>query len=836
MTSAQQLEQIFGVSFQQQADIKGLRQFHANNTFCVNEAGEIIGICACENDFESLTIPKASALKQLQYLNISDNKSLRRLDIEIALPELKHLDLSDCKLEELKLLSGFEKLEWLDVSRNKLTVLTIQGNLPHLSFLDVSDNKIEKLSIPDGGQLKYLYAQKNQLTEFNISPNATTLEVLNLKENKLDNLPISLSGLGNLEALYVQGNPLSAIPQENIAKGAGESSLENIRNYLLSITEDQAIDNDEIKLVLLGNSTSGKSSLLRFLMTGAYDKKMPSTHGIQNELWSLKDKSFKVNVWDFGGQEFYHATHRLFLSNNAVSLVVFDQDTNFQGERPTKILLYHRGELVEGEILLQHFPFSYWLDSLQHFCQQQSETTLLVQSKMDKEEAKSIGIPDTDKKKYQIPEENIFRISVEGAHGKVNKYLRSFDAFKEDLIDTLQHAKSAYQISTKWLEIKEALRARGEEDVMLSYATYVLLCERIRPNISQAPDVGKKSILDTLTNYLHGISVILYYPEIEALKDIVFINPEWVTNIIYKVLDYEVKEKEGKLDKAHIEQIIQKDKLASDLTVDELIALMMQFELIFQVKNLPDNFIAPQYLPLENSEKDSKSYAKVRKKCDKHAFTIRYPVFMPRSVMTRLICRYGNLSEDIFWKNGIVFEKENVIVHLECDQAFQIKVEMDELDSRVASAIFSDIQEINERHPNIEVSVNGEDFIKIAHLADHPNTNPQIQATNGNWLNVNDFKIVSGEHGMKGDFENLGDNSAIVDQLHQLVKLDQLIEALELLAQRVPGHLTNNAILLQLQLQSLKNKKRKGVITVEEEEVNRNNIADRILDIIDELS
>jgi GTPase SAR1 family protein len=44
-----------------------------------------------------------------------------------------------------------------------------------------------------------------------------------------------------------------------------------------------------------------------------------------------------VNVWDFGGQEFYHATHRLFLSSNAVTLVLFDKTTNDQELVSTKV-------------------------------------------------------------------------------------------------------------------------------------------------------------------------------------------------------------------------------------------------------------------------------------------------------------------------------------------------------------------------------------------------------------------------------------------------------------------------------------------------------------------
>jgi internalin A len=180
---------------------------------------------------------------------------------------------------------------------------------------------------------------------------------------------------------------------------------------------------------------------------------------------------------------------------------------------------------------------------------------------------------------------------------------------------------------------------------------------------------------------------------------------------------------------------------------------MKQFELIFQVKNEPDQFIAAQYLPKENPEKNSKSYLKLRNRCDQHAFTIRYPVFMPRSAITRLICRYGNLAEDVFWRNGIVFEKDGITVHLECGEDRKVKVDMDQLHPTVAYDIFNNMQEINQRHADLEVSGNGADFVRIANLQEHPATNPQIRATNHNWLPIEDFQIIMGGHGTHQEFE-----------------------------------------------------------------------------------
>ena len=41
---------------------------------------------------------------------------------------------------------------------------------------------------------------------------------------------------------------------------------------------------------------------------------------------------FRVNIWDFGGQEIYHATHQFFLTKRSLYVLVADtrkEDTDF---------------------------------------------------------------------------------------------------------------------------------------------------------------------------------------------------------------------------------------------------------------------------------------------------------------------------------------------------------------------------------------------------------------------------------------------------------------------------------------------------------------------------
>lgn len=53
------------------------------------------------------------------------------------------------------------------------------------------------------------------------------------------------------------------------------------------------------------------------------------TEGINKSEWNIpapgsRNSSIKLNIWDFGGQEIYHATHQFFLTKRSVYLLVWN--------------------------------------------------------------------------------------------------------------------------------------------------------------------------------------------------------------------------------------------------------------------------------------------------------------------------------------------------------------------------------------------------------------------------------------------------------------------------------------------------------------------------------
>ncbi|MCI5129511.1 MAG: GTPase, partial [Candidatus Electrothrix sp. AUS3] len=170
-------------------------------------------------------------------------------------------------------------------------------------------------------QLTKLYFGDNQLTE--LLPKIVQLEQLielDLSYNQITSLPPQIAQLSKLELLWLHGNPLTSPPYELAIQG-----MDAIREYFAS-AEEGTRTVAEVKVILVGEGASGKTSLTRCLRDERFNQHEETTHGIRIKPWQLKtgDQELRCNLWDFGGQEIMHATHQFFLSRRSLYVLVLD--------------------------------------------------------------------------------------------------------------------------------------------------------------------------------------------------------------------------------------------------------------------------------------------------------------------------------------------------------------------------------------------------------------------------------------------------------------------------------------------------------------------------------
>jgi hypothetical protein len=233
----------------------------------------------------------------------------------LDLPNLRKLDISGNPLESIPdVVSQIQHLEELILIRAELTEIPDAiGNLANLTQLDLSSNQITQ--IPDAignlANLTQLYLSSNQITQ----------------------IPDAISNLAKLKYLDLRGNPIS-IPRDLLAPPARDPrpSARPILDYYFRIQDPkESTQIYEAKILIVGEGGSGKTSLANKLIDADYELKPEaediSTQGIDILQWEFtgrNQQAYKVNIWDFGGQEIYHQTHQFFLTERSLYLLVAD--------------------------------------------------------------------------------------------------------------------------------------------------------------------------------------------------------------------------------------------------------------------------------------------------------------------------------------------------------------------------------------------------------------------------------------------------------------------------------------------------------------------------------
>ena len=82
----------------------------------------------------------------------------------------------------------------------------------------------------------------------------------------------------------------------------------------------------EAKVVMLGSTTVGKSSIVTMLTRGTFSENTASTIGAAflSKTISIGDTELKLQIWDTGGSERYRAMAPMYFQNAQAAIIVYD--------------------------------------------------------------------------------------------------------------------------------------------------------------------------------------------------------------------------------------------------------------------------------------------------------------------------------------------------------------------------------------------------------------------------------------------------------------------------------------------------------------------------------
>lgn len=408
----------------------------------------------------------------------------------------------------------------------------------------------------------------------------------------------------NFKGIVLEGNPLESPPVEIVKEGR-----DAVRNYFKSIAViEETVRLFEAKLLIVGEGGVGKTTLVNALIKEDFKFDINedlTTEGIDIRQWKFpfsddkgKNRDFTVNIWDFGGQEIYHATHQFFLTHRSLYVFVWEARQE-----------YH------------DLGFYYWLNVVRLLSD--NSPVIVVMNKKDVRE--KVVNEATLREKFP----NIVGFhKVSCADGEGIKELR--ERIRSSLIE-LPHVGEV--LSKKWMDIREKLENSNRD--YINYKEYLDICTQF--------DMGAKKA-DHLGRYFHDLAGILNFQDNPLLKNFIILKPEWATHAVYNVLDTRsIQWNKGRFDFGELADIWD-ERLYPASKHPHLLELMKKFELVFQFEDALE-YLVPELLP---GDRPPFSWDET----DNLRFEYRYD-FMPKGVITRFTVRNHKLIEKDYLMRGL---------------------------------------------------------------------------------------------------------------------------------------------------------------------------------------
>ena len=85
-------------------------------------------------------------------------------------------------------------------------------------------------------------------------------------------------------------------------------------------------EEEEIKVILVGEMGTGKTSLINTAIGRQFQEKLASTttNSIMNKIMKINGKTYSINLWDTIGQEKYRSLTKIFMKGAKIVIFVYD--------------------------------------------------------------------------------------------------------------------------------------------------------------------------------------------------------------------------------------------------------------------------------------------------------------------------------------------------------------------------------------------------------------------------------------------------------------------------------------------------------------------------------
>ncbi|HMU05150.1 MAG TPA: COR domain-containing protein, partial [Saprospiraceae bacterium] len=382
------------------------------------------------------------------------------------------LDLSVNNINDVSPLSNLNKLITLELYDNKISDISSLKNFYSLRYLDLSYN-----NIVDFSHLKYLIQEGKQLLLTNDSPN---------------------------DRILIKNNPIDDTLTLAIEKG-NEAILEYFEKYEIERKKGSRPIN-EAKLIIIGEPESGKTTLMNYLQGKPFT--VPSTtQGFTIERWIVKGNqtNYRINIWDFGGQDIQSTVHQFFLTQDTLYLMVLNARKD---ELPDKYIEQIKSYAPDSPIIIV-------VNRIEENPSYEMGVKRLQETHKDKDGNSLI--------------KGVFKVSLLKGHKELNpSYFPILENMRQAIQKELLEMPHIHRpVPVTYLAVKEYLESAFFADKpYISHDTYEAICREKGLDAQSDND---------LLGYLNNLGTVRYFDDL-SLRNLQILNPEWLSDGVYRIL------------------------------------------------------------------------------------------------------------------------------------------------------------------------------------------------------------------------------------------------------------------------------------------------------------
>jgi internalin A len=348
--------------------------------------------------------------------------------------------------------------------------------------------------------------------------------------------------------------------------------------------------------------------------------------------------------------------------------------------------------VLDSRLTQEENRVEYWLKIIQSFGGE--SPVLIVGNKIDQHPL------DIDRTGLQKKYPNIIGVfKTSAATGAGIEALKTAIA---EQVNNLPHVSDL--LPETWFTVKTKLEELGSESNFITHDKYLELCAE--------NEVSDETSQHTLIGFLHDLGVVLHFQDDPRLEALGILNPQWVTNGVYKILNsHTLFQNKGVLTISMLDEILNLPEYPRGKRLF-IVDMMKKFELCYDIE-ADKTFLVPDLLPKD--EPTELIFNGIP------AFEYAHPV-LPFSVITRFIVRMNQHVEDGFvWRTGVLLKIGDNTALVKADiEDRKITIAIDGLKHTRRDALSAIRYQLDEIHNSIK----GLDAQKRVPIPNAPNAEP----------------------------------------------------------------------------------------------------------------